>query len=316
MPRERLFQSLILALVGLAAFAFLRPSSPDPTEDARAREAWFFTTKAHQTSRYDGVIVGDSRGLRGLSPEAMSRHLPSLDILNFCFNAGGMNREMYGAAEGLLAPDSPERMIILAPTALSFIGIKRSNAQFHEYLNKPRDLVWLYKYAPYIADWFQPVSPAIYVRKILDLGPPLLLYQVFHEDGWIETDQTPNDDLSDLTIHRDRLIGNIADAELIQDFMDQTSEWTARGIRVFGLFVPAYPPRVAMEDSLLGFDRDGFIESFSRAGGVWLDISQDGYESYDGSHLVSASAREVSDILGSTLARELAAQGLAPAVSR
>lgn len=316
MANERILRTFILAVIGLTAFAVWRPDSPDPQEDVRTRETCFFMAKAHQDRRFGAVIYGDSRGLRGLAPSVIEERLPGLRIFNFSWNAGGMNRRMYAETERLLDPDARPRAVILAPTALSFMAFKRANSQFLEFRHKPWDQVMLYRHLPQVANWFQPVSPSLYPRLILGAKPHLLLYQEFHGDGWIETDQTPFDDLNDLSRVAAQLQGNPVDLELIRDFMDQTSEWTGRGIRVFGLTVPAYPPRVALEESILGFDRTAFIASFRRAGGVWLDLPQSGFDSYDGSHLTAASARRFSDLLGQALAVELGVAEEARAAAR
>ena len=59
MSSERLVSTFVLALVGLAIFGVLRPSSPDPLDDVRAHETWFFMNKTHQEPVHDLVIVGD-----------------------------------------------------------------------------------------------------------------------------------------------------------------------------------------------------------------------------------------------------------------
>ena len=300
---DRILRTFIVAAVGLALFGVLRPSSPNPMEDSGSRKTWFFINKTHQGPNFDGVIIGDSRALRAVSAQVMGDSLGGMRVFNFSFHAGGMNREMFQEAEKLLDDNSPNPVIVFAPTALSFLPSKARNAQFHEYLNKPRDQVWIYGVFPGLAHWFQPVAHSILIQKMLRIQPPRLLQQDFHADGWIATDQVPWDDLTDLSIHGRPLVGKKVNEAGISDFMDQTRSWTSRGVKVFGFFPPAHEPRVAQEDSMLGFDRETFIKSFRAAGGIWLDIARNGYQSYDGSHLVSDSALKLS--------RDLA-RGMAP----
>ncbi|MBK7669920.1 MAG: hypothetical protein IPJ24_00840 [bacterium] len=59
------------------------------------------------------------------------------------------------------------------------------------------------------------------MRKALNIAPAKRLEQEFHADGWIATNQTPVDDPSELTKHREYLTGNVTDPELIAEFMDQ-----------------------------------------------------------------------------------------------
>ncbi len=294
MKGERILRTLILTVVGLALFGMFRPASTNPVEDSGSRKTWFFINKTHQGANYDAVIIGDSRALRAVSAQVMADSLGGMRVFNFSFHAGGMNREMFQEAEKLLDDKSQNPVVVFAPTALSFLPSKARNAQFHEYRDKPRDQIWIYRYFPGLAHWFQPVGPSIFIQRALHIQPPKLLHQDFHADGWIATDQDPMEDLTDLSVHRRPLVGKKADETGIRDFMVQTRQWTERGIKVFGFFPPAYEPRVAQEDSMLGFDREAFIASFEAAGGIWLDIARGGYRSYDGSHLVSDSALELS----------------------
>ncbi len=294
MKGERILRTLILAVAGLALFGLFRPHSPNPVDDSGSRKTWFFINKTQQGSVYDGVIIGDSRALRAVSAQALADSLGGMRMFNFSFHAGGMNREMFQEAEKLLDDKSLTPIVVLAPTSLSFQPDKAQNAQFHEYRNKPRDTVWIYRHFPGLSHWFQPVAPSIFIRRVLRVQPPILLQQDFHDDGWIATDQVPRDDLANLPINRHPPVGEMADESLIHDFMDQTREWTGRGVKVFGFFPPAYEPRIAREDSLLGFDREAFIKSFETAGGIWLDIARDRYQTYDGSHLERNSAINLS----------------------
>lgn len=301
--RDRTLITLILALAGLAAYGALRPSSPDPIDDVRARETAFYINKAHQQRVFDGIVVGDSRALRGVSPAAMAHSLGNRRIYNFAINSCGLDREIFAAAEKLLDPASPEPFVILAPTSLTFQPWKRQNAMFREYKAKARDQVWLYQHVPAIARFMQPVSPTVYLRRAFDIRPAKRLEQEFHADGWIATRQVPVDDLTDLSQHREYLAGNVVDPILIGELMLQTREWTARGIRVFAFYPPAQPARTAMEDSVLGFDRQAFAEEFVRAGGKWLDIGGEGLQTYDGSHLEADSAVRMSATLAEQVRR-------------
>lgn len=302
---ERILRTMILTVAGLALFGLFRPDSPDPTEDSGSMKTWFFINKTHQEAGYDLVVVGDSRALRGVSANTMAEDLDGLRAFNFSFHAGGMNPEMYQEAEKLLDENSDRPTIVLAPTALSFLPSKARNAQFHEYRAKPRDQVWIYTRWPALAHWFQPVIPSVIARRFFGEKPIKLFREDFQADGWIGTDRIPPMDLTDLEVHQLPLIGKQSDPEQIRDLMDQTREWTASGVKVFAFFPPAHDPRVAQEDSMLGFDQDSFVQSFKAVGGIWLEPGEYDYQSYDGSHLDKTSALELSRHLGRQLAPHL-----------
>ncbi len=302
MFRERILTTACLAIVATIMVGVLRPSSPDPSDDAKPRHTRFFIEKTRQPPIYDCVIVGDSRGLQGISPEDMSSYLPGVNSYNFCFHAGGLNREIFAHAEQLLAPSATEPMILLAPTSVAFVPAKIGNEQYREFRDKPRDQVWLYTWLPEVAIWFRPIRISSLAFGLTGKKPKKRLFQTFHATGWIESDQVPHDDYGDLGAYVDRFVGHACDRDQLQGFFRQTAEWTRQGIDVFGVLPPAYTPRVAIEDSMLGFERDAFIAAFKAAGGVMLSIEDDGYQTYDGSHLTGSSARLFSRRLGQAIA--------------
>ena len=304
MRDERLIRTLLLAVAGLALFAWLRPASMNPINDDVAAQTEFFINKIHSDRTYDLVVVGDSRALRGISPEEMEDVLGDLSVLNYSFHAGGLNNEMYDAAQTRLDPDSGERIILLAVTSLSLMPFKEANEQYHEYKAKPVDQVLLYRHAPALAKMFQPLEASVFIRRWLSLKPPLILSQTFHESGWIESSRTPDNVYEDLDDYGRRIRNFRVSRRLIGDLADRVRLWSDQGVRVFGFFPPAMPARTALEDSILGFSPPEFIETFESAGGVWLDIENTGYHVYDGSHLDATSARKLSR----TVARDIAAR--------
>lgn len=306
MFRERTFTAGWLILVALVLVGAVRPPSPRPSEDDAPAHTRFFVQKTHQDRRYDGVVLGDSRGLRGIAPEVIEEKLPGSDIFNFSFNAGGMNPEMFHAAEQLLDPASPDPCILLAPTSLSLLPHNLANAQYHEFRATPRDQVWLIRHAFPLLDWLRPLKLSSFGYLLAGATPEERLYQVFHESGWIETDQVPHDDYEDVRHYLDGAAKTAVMPELVAGIVNQVEAWTAAGIAVYGVFPPAYAPRIAKEDSVFGFDRQAFAASFEAAGGVMLDPQVADPASYDGSHLTGDAARRYSAALGELLARRQA----------
>ena len=309
MLRERIIAVFVLALVGLVLLGLLRPVSPDPQDDVRAARNAFFIEKTHGRPVYDMVVVGDSRALRGISPGEIERLNPGLRVYNFAFHAGGFNDEIFAAAEALLDPASPHKAMVIAPTPLGFIQWKQNNAQYREYLHKPVDEVLLYSKGFALAHFLQPLSPTVFLRKALGMKPPRLLEEDFTAAGWISTRQTPADNFADLSVLRDQLLGNRSEPAVMANLMAQVADWESRGIHVFGTFVPAYAPRVALEDSMLDFPRQAFMADFDRAGGRFFSDPGTGYETYDGSHLYADSAVRFSAVLGKKINQALAGGG-------
>lgn len=303
MFKERMITTGILAVALLALIGFLRPDSIDPQENVLTAKTEFFMRKAHSEQTFDMIIVGDSRALRGLSPEILEEENPGFSIFNLAFNAGGMNTEMFQLAESHIKPESPTPAILLVPTSLSFLPHKKGNSQYREYKNKPRDLVWLYMKHPQWAHFFQPLSPSVFPRNWWNIEPKEMLYQDFHHSGWIATHQVPFDDVTHFGKQIKILSGMEVDRGLVESFMDQTRDWTRSGIKVFGMLPPAYAPRVAAEDSTIGFDRIAFKDSFIEAGGIWLESNDLDLVTYDGSHLIKESSVLLSRKIGKDISR-------------
>lgn len=299
--------SFMAAAIGMIVFGLLRPSSPDPAEDLKFEQSAFFMAKAHPTERWQGVIVGDSRALRGLSPSAMSEVLPEPRFTNMAFNAAGLNDEMYDVAERVLAPDG-DRTVLVSVTALAFMPWKRANRQYHEYRAKPGDQVLFNRHAPAVASFFEPVSPTVLLRRALGLTPSVKIDETYHPDGWIETDHSPLQVAYGLEGTVERLVGNAVDPELIEEFMTRTRKWAAEGVRVFAVRTPCVPEMIAAEDSILGFDEADFVTRFEAAGGRWIAVDQDAYETYDASHLRAEEARRFSRDVAAAMAEALASR--------
>lgn len=308
MKDTRMFLWVILTVAGLAAFGAVRPSSPDPNDDLKTEQTHFFLNKTHGIEDAPAIILGDSRALRGLSPEAIASELPTPRFANFAFESGGMNAEMYDAVEARLGRDGT-RVVLLAITPLAFMPWKVGNDQYHEYLRTSPEIVWIDRRRPEFLEFFEPVAPVVFVQRALNWKPQVAKRQVFHDSGWIESDQNPDAVAMETERAPGRLAGNAVSADLIGDFMARTAAWKAAGIRVFAVRPPSTPAMSALEDSILGFDQAHFVTSFTEAGGIWLPGEEGRYRTYDASHLRAGDAVEYSREIGRAIRGHLAAAG-------
>lgn len=301
MRQDRMFWTCFAALLGVLLTGWVKPDSLDPLDNVRSEEIEFFIHKTHGVSGAPGIILGDSRALRGLDPDrvAMAAGLPGL--FNFSFESGGMNDEMYAAVEQRLAPDG-HRAVFLAITPLAFMPWKVGNDQYHEYLDAPRDQRVLYRRLPAVAEFFEPRTPSALVRLLTRRPPKVRVDQEFHANGWIETDQRPSTVALETDRAVERLDGNHADPGLMDAFMARTREWVASDIRVYGVRPPSTPRMRAIEDSTLGFDHGDFVARFTAAGGIWIESNEAAYETYDGSHLKADDAARYSRQVGEAIA--------------
>jgi len=81
---------------------------------------------------------------------------------------------------------------------------------------------------------------------------------------------------------------------IINLVVQHVSEWVTSGIRVYAYRPPTVNSMVSLEDHKSGFKESFFVADFEKAGGVWINIENDGYISYDASHLQKESAIELS----------------------
>lgn len=298
---DRTLLALLLAAPLLVLGNRVKPVSPNPLDRDRTDEARFYMVKTHGNQRCDVIVLGDSRALRDVSPRELSPSLPGQRILNFAYNAGGLNAEMYAAASARLAPDAHAPMVIVCVTPLSLMSVKARNEQYHEVLRKPRDERWLMLHTPQLAHWFQSVRPVDLTRAILHFAPHSRYSQEFHEDGWIGSLKEPEDPTEALAVYEAQLTGQSIDPALVQDLLAQIRVWTSSGVRVIGLRTPTTDAVEALENRLLSFDESDLAAQFTAAGGVWLNFANSPYRTYDGSHLRRESAIAFSRDLGAAL---------------
>lgn len=311
MKIDRTLLALLLAAPLCVIGNWVIPESPDPLDRDRTDEARFYMVKTVGGQRCDVVVLGDSRSLRDVSPQELSKSLSGQRILNFAYNAGGLNPEIYAAASAHLAADARAPMVLLGVTPLSLMSVKGGNAQYREVLHKPRDERWLLLNFPELTRWMQPVAPAEFVRPLLGFAPHSYYHQEFHDDGWIGSLKEPENPDEAIGVYTAQLTGQSLDASLVQELLSQTRAWTQAGVRVVAFRPPTTDALEALENRLLSFDEAKLAGQFTEAGGYWLDFPNDPYRTYDGSHMRHDSAIAFSRDLGAAL-RSLPTAGQAP----
>lgn len=302
MKIDRTLLALLLAAPLCVAGNRVIPESPDPLERDRTDEARFYMVKTMGRQRCDVVVLGDSRSLRDVAPQELSASLPGTRILNFAYNAGGLNPEMYAAATARLAADARAPMVLIGVTPLSLMRVKAGNAQYHEVLHKPRDERWMLLHFPELTRWLQSVQPAELVRPLLGFAPHSYYHQEFHDDGWIGSLKEPEVPDEALVVYTAQMTGQALEATLVEALLSQTRAWTTAGVRVVAFRPPTTDVLEALENRLLDFDESELAAQFTAAGGVWLDFPNDPYRTYDGSHMKRESAIAFSRDLGAALA--------------
>jgi hypothetical protein len=119
-------------------------------------------------------------------------------------------------------------------------------------------------------------------------------YLEFHDDGWVASFTIPEDPLSALPSYREIFSQTPVSPRLVQELVEQTRQWTQRGIQVFAFRVPSSQAMVDLENQMSGFDEAALVKAFEDAGGIWFPMPLAPYHSYDGSHLAKSAAEALS----------------------
>lgn len=300
---------LITAVILTALIAFLRPRD-DSSVFERSRAERFWIMKAQNKSKYDVLIVGDSRTYRGVSPAEMSKILRGLRIYNVAFSAGGLNPEIYDLADRMLDTSSKERIIVLGVTPGSLMESTEDNRLYREEHNRSRmaylERVYinacLEKFAAF--DW-ETVAYGVTGRR--SQGPRFINH--YKDDGWVGSDVYPEDPTEELSAYREVMTRFQVKAALVEALLARTHDWAIKGVAVFGFRPPTSGAMLDLEGKMSGFDEQTFVKEFEAAGGTWISVDPKQYHSYDGSHINESSAIRLSDYIAAEIARSRAKKG-------
>jgi len=262
--------------------------------------------KVRWSARADVVVAGDSRVLIGVSPAAMSHHLPSLRIANFAFGATGFSARYRNATTRVLDPASPRRIIVLGFSALSLStrGVG-DNSWEQEVRNLQRGEVTEGPLEP-IVRFFEPVGLSNPFHELL----PLRIRRrrgrryEYTADGWVACEKDKPEPEKSLKYYRSLFAtgGAAVSGKVVADVMKGVREWRAEGIRVYAFRPPTTEKMIALENEAGRYDERALAEELEAAGGVWISLPPAGYRSYDGSHLLRSSALKLSEELGRRIA--------------
>lgn len=300
--RERsLYAAVLSVILCLSASTFLyKVLHFSPDESAQANRFWW--NKAHaEHNAYNIVLLGDSRSLRGLSPAVMEEELQEANIYNFAFFAAGLTPGFLDTALQLLDKQASTKILVLGITPYSLTQAAAGNGHFTQWANKSRVEVFGDVYFTSILDLFPRIIPPDVARWIQGYRRRV----VFHEDGWAECDVFPLRPEESLASYQSRFQSNSVRKCNIVPLLNAVREARDKDVIVYGFRPPTTNAMETIENRYSGFDEASFAVEFEDAGGRWLHVPGDDYESYDGSHLSSASARKLSKRLAVLIQEDL-----------
>ena len=291
---------LLLAIMTVLVVVFRDDPRPADAPD------WFFMQKLEWEGDLATVVAGDSRVYRGVVPGELASQLPA-PIGNFGFSSAKYDREYLDRIRSTLDDAAPHRVVLLGITPFAFTtreaGFKDAVAR-----NEARRVPLWWMRSVDLDHALAPIDPSIFVpmvgRKSVDRASAGEYRQVFHRDGWVESDREVEDP------HRAWREGlpplaaaYETDPARIEALLDAVGRWTGEGI-VVGAFRPPVPEQTdVLESTLWGVDFPSLRAAIESAGGHWLDGGDPStYRIYDGSHLDAESARRFTREIGDELA--------------
>ena len=282
-------------LFAATLFAILGWQTDEPLDLESDENFWF--DKLHWHENTDVLILGDSRSLMGLSPKVMSIDLPGLRIRNFGFSGVPYTPDYLDAAERAWDRKSGERAALIGVTPQSL----RKRPQENQFSRSRATLTpirrWMATWSGWAHRRWPPLTRDVFERNILGRTVDHFRTQ-HHPDGWVEPivhGVTLKPQFEDYRQIRKYPISE----EFTHTLLDRVRSWTDRGIRVYGFRPPTCPQMEAVEND---FGERQFVKAFVKAGGEWLEPSQQDLKTFDGSHLDTSS----SILLSIRIAKDLA----------
>jgi hypothetical protein len=290
--KERTLVAFCLAMVIGVAFGSLRHD-----DISGMFPGTFLVMKVNWRQCADVILAGDSRAYRGLSPSAMSCHLPNMRILNYGFSSAGFSGAYLRGLENVLDDDSSRKMIVLGITPHSLTeGAARRNS-FLSYAKKSRLEKNMLRLFDPIWHFLRPVESKE-ALAILTFGHFSTHYfQEYHRDGWIAGHKQPGNPTEALRAYSvifDPGKSGPVSEDIINELIKTVAQWRDKGIEVYGFRMPTCRAMIELEDKFAEFDEGAFVSKFEIAGGTWLAFDQTGYHTYDGSHLHREAAEKFS----------------------
>ena len=287
----RLFYVSIITLILISIVIIVKPLK----RESKNNEEKFWLNKTFAKSKYNIVIIGDSRAYRGISPTEMQKYLKNKKILNFGYSSARLSSLLFDKAEKKFSPKSNNKIMIIAVTPNSLLAKSFENEHLSENLKMAREKRYEILYFNNYLKYFEPIRGRDFKK---DNSPKYI--EEYYNDGWIASNKIPEDTSEAIIEYKPWFQKNKVSEKLINNLIAKVKNWENQGITVYGFYMPTSWSMKKLEYSLSGFNEDVFSKQFTDAGGNWLKFNKN-YHSYDGSHLDKKSAIEFSKDLANKI---------------
>jgi hypothetical protein len=290
MPKRRILYILMVTALLSVPFYLLRDDMD--TEEIRKNRYWAIKTR--NTLSYDIVVGGDSRVFRGISPKHFASELQDRSVFNYAYWANGYGKDYLEGLERKIDTNSDFRMIVLGITPHSLTRKTARSPHYHYELNKSKESVIQTIYFSQLQEFFAPYGIIDLLEKLTGRSKPSNKRITYHPDGWVETYWIVPDTSNAAKSYLNLFNGDPVSDEVIDGLLSTVERWTSNDIHVVGFRPPASYTIRQYEEQLGGFSEADLVERFTAAGGIWIPVEPEAYQSYDGSHLEHRSAMRFS----------------------
>jgi hypothetical protein len=258
----------------------------------------FWAHKIAAKPIYDVVFVGDSRVYRGIDPEvieSVSNH--KIRAFNYGFSSAGLDSFLLGRASRLLDPKG-KRTLVIAISANSFLPESLENGHIKSLLKWGQQDIWIKKNLYFRLTCFDPYA----FSDIYSISKGEKYLEQFHLlSGFSASNKIPLDSGSALQAYKEQFRRQQYSIAAEESFLHYLDLLKSRGIKVIALRMPISYEMKQLEDESTGYKLERLRKQMEASGIKWIEISDYGYISYDGSHLTAESANRFSSEIASII---------------
>ena len=282
--------TIILAILLATALSFVMPKNED-----KYRGEMFWAKKTFAPSKYNVILMGDSRVYRGLSPEIMEERLSGLKVLNFGFSNGGLNNEMFKAAEEKLIKSGQPKVIVLGISPNTITDYTQNNKQYLQELTRPKEEIIERLYLNPLLFWFSSTTPEKLKQHFKSDKRTAYYLSKYNMNGYVEFEKFPIDTMEAIPSYIKDFNNYKVKEEYVIQLFDQIKELVKNKIIVVCYRPPVSQPMRELENNLGLYNEKFILQGIENAGGHWLELNPNNFQTYDGSHLDKTSAIQISN---------------------
>jgi hypothetical protein len=290
MPKKRILYIILITALLAVPFYYLRDEMD--TEELKKNRYWI--AKANNKKSYPVVFGGDSRVFRGISPDHFEVEFNGYETYNYAFWSNGMGRIYLEGIEKKVDSSSDQQVIVLGISPHSLTPNAAECAHFRYEMSRSKEQVLQNLYLSKVQEVFAPYGALELAEKALGKSQPSNYRITYHQNGWVESYWIQPDTGYSAQFYEEIFTENRVSEEVTEILLEFVERWTRMGIHVVGFRPPTSNTIRMLEHERGGFVEETFVDRFTRAGGIWIPVETESYQTFDGNHVEHLSAMRLS----------------------